>query len=107
MAEDKKPQMNIEVPDNVHETYANLAVINHSPTEFVVDCIQMMPGMPKAKVKSRVILNPLHAKQLLAALAENVKRYEETFGEITQPNVAKPTSNNGDALHLFGAKGEA
>lgn len=105
MAENKKPQMNIEVPEDVHETYANLAVINHSPTEFVVDYIQVMPGMPKAKVKSRVILNPLHAKQLLAALAENVKRYEESFGDIKQPQATKQAHN--DALHLFGAKGEA
>ncbi len=106
MAEDKKPQMNIEVPENVHETYANLAVINHSPTEFIVDCVQMMPGMPKAKVKSRIILNPLHAKQLLGALAENVKRYEENFGLITQPQMPKQ-AKGGDALPLFGAKGEA
>ncbi len=106
MAEDKKPQMNIEVPENVHETYANLAVINHSPTEFIVDCVQMMPGMPKAKVKSRIILNPLHAKQLLGALAENIKRYEENFGLITQPQMPKQ-AKSGDALPLFGAKGEA
>ncbi len=105
MAENKKPQMNIEVPENVHETYANLAVINHSPTEFVVDYIQVMPGMPKAKVRSRVILNPLHAKQLLGALAENIKRYEENFGEIKQPQATKQANN--DTLHLFGAKGEA
>ncbi|MFV0531612.1 MAG: DUF3467 domain-containing protein [Flavobacteriales bacterium] len=106
MTEDKKNQINIEVPDNVHETYANLAIINHSPTEFVVDCIQVMPGMPKAKVRSRIILNPLHAKQLLGALAENVKRYEEIFGEIEQPKTAKQT-NEGDTLHMFGTKGEA
>ncbi len=106
MEENKKSQMNIEVPENVFETYANLAVINHSPTEFVLDCVQMMPGMPKAKVKSRVILNPFHAKQLLGALAENVKRYEKTFGEIKQPKATKNV-NEGDALHLFGTKGEA
>lgn len=105
MAQENEQQLNIEIPENVFETYSNLAVINHSPTEFVVDFIQLMPGMPKAKVKSRVVLSPLHAKQLLGALNENIKRFEATFGEIKQPNVPQQASS--DALPLFGAKGEA
>jgi len=76
-------QLNIELSEEVAAgVYANLAMINHSPTEFVVDYIQVMPGVPKAKVRSRVILTPQHAKRLLKAMAENISRYEKQFGEI-------------------------
>jgi len=76
-------QLNIELNEETAAgVYANLAMINHSPTEFVVDFIQVMPGMPKAKVRSRVILTPQHAKRLVKALAENVKRFENQFGDI-------------------------
>lgn len=82
MAENKK-NIDIEINDQTSEgVYSNLAVINHSPTEFVVDFIQMMPGVPKARVKSRIILTPQHAKRLAHALAENVSRFENQFGEI-------------------------
>ncbi|MFO8055333.1 MAG: DUF3467 domain-containing protein [Bacteroidales bacterium] len=84
----KKPdpnQVNIELNDEVAEgTYANLVIINHSSSEFVVDFIRMMPGVPKAKVKSRVILTPQHAKRLLGALADNVKKFESNHGKITE-----------------------
>ncbi len=84
MAEKKdNKQVSIELPEELAQGfYSNLAVVNHSPTEFVVDFISMMPGMPKAKVKSRVILTPQHAKRLLGALAENVKKYESQYSEI-------------------------
>ena len=86
MAEDKKPaqnQLNIELDESVAEgTYANLAIINHSVSEFVVDFVNVMPGTPKAKVKSRIILTPQHAKRLMKALAENVSRFEKAHGEI-------------------------
>ena len=62
--------------------YANLAMIAHSNSEFVVDFIRMMPGVPKAKVKSRIILTPEHAKRLMQALADNVTKFESQFGEI-------------------------
>jgi hypothetical protein len=63
MAEDKKQGLNIELTEDVAEgTYSNLAIINHSPSEFVVDFIQVMPGVPKAKVKSRIVLTPLKHK---------------------------------------------
>ena len=76
-------QMNIELSEEMAQgVYANLAIINHSPSEFVVDFIQMMPGVPKAKVKSRVVITPQHAKRLLKALNENVQRFEKQFGEI-------------------------
>ncbi|MBT8385755.1 MAG: DUF3467 domain-containing protein [Bacteroidia bacterium] len=85
MAEDKnKPnQLNIELDEKVADgTYANLAIINHSVSEFVVDFVNVMPGTPKAKVKSRIILTPQHAKRLSKALAENVSRFENAHGEI-------------------------
>lgn len=76
-------QLNIELPEEIAEgTYSNLAIISHSPQEFVVDFIRIMPGMPKAKVKSRVLLTPEHAKRLMKALADNIKKYEQQFGPI-------------------------
>ena len=79
----KKDGLNIELTEEVAQgVYSNLAIINHSPSEFVIDFIQMMPGVVKAKVKSRVILTPQHAKRLLKALSDNVKRYESNHGEI-------------------------
>ena len=62
--------------------YSNLAIINHSVSEFVVDFISIMPGRPKAKVKSRIILTPQHAKKFLKALNENVQRFEQAHGAI-------------------------
>lgn len=79
----KQGQINIELDEKVAEgTYSNLAIINHSVSEFVVDFVSIMPGTPKSKVKSRIILTPQHAKRLLKALGENVKRFESSHGEI-------------------------
>ena len=86
MAENKnRPnQINIELPEDVSEgVYANLAIISHSHSEFVVDFIRLVPNVPKAKVKSRIILTPQHAKRLLKALDENVKKFENQFGNIS------------------------
>lgn len=78
-----KNQINIELPEDVAEgVYANLAMISHSQSEFVVDFIRMVPNVPKAKVKSRVILTPQHAKRLLRALSDNIAKYENQFGPI-------------------------
>lgn len=75
--------LNIELSEAIAEgEYANLALIAHSTSEFVVDFIRMMPGAPKAKVKARIILTPEHAKRLLAALEENVQRFEQSYGAI-------------------------
>jgi hypothetical protein len=75
--------LNIELSEAIAEgEYANLALIAHSTSEFVVDFIRMMPGAPKAKVKARIILTPEHAKRLLAALEENVQRFEQSYGPI-------------------------
>lgn len=76
-------QVNIELTDEVAEgIYTNLAIITHSPSEFISDFIQMMPGVPKGKVRSRVIMTPQNAKRLLSALNENIQKYEQHFGKI-------------------------
>ena len=81
----KDGQLNIELKEEVAEgTYSNLAIINHSVSEFVVDFINVMPGLPKAQVKSRIILTPQHAKRLLKALNDNVSRFEAAHGEIKE-----------------------
>lgn len=78
-------QLNIDLPEDVSEgIYSNLAVITHSNSEFVVDFIQMMPGVPKAKVKSRIILTPQHAKRLYRALKENIGKFESVHGAIKE-----------------------
>lgn len=79
----KKPGINIELDEKIAEgTYSNLAIINHSVSEFVIDFVSIMPGTPKSKVKSRIILTPQHAKRLLKALGENINRFENAHGEI-------------------------
>lgn len=80
-------QLQIELKDEVAQgTYANLAVITHSSSEFILDFIRVMPGLPKADVKSRVILTPEHAKRLMRALMDNVRKYESAFGPIHLPD---------------------
>jgi hypothetical protein len=77
--------INIELSDDMAEgMYINLAMIAHSNSEFVVDFIRLLPGVPKAKVKARIVLTPEHAKRLLIALRDNVRKYEENFGDIRQ-----------------------
>ena len=83
MEQQPNTQLNIEISEEVAEgTYANLAIITHSHAEFVVDFVNVMPGTPKSKVKSRIILTPMHAKRFMKALAENVERYEQANGPI-------------------------
>jgi hypothetical protein len=82
-------QINIELTEEVAEgVYANLAMIAHSNSEFVIDFIRLMPGVPKAKVKSRIVITPEHAKRLLHALNDNIKKYEDTFGPIKKTEEA-------------------
>lgn len=79
----KQNQLNIELPEEIAEgIYSNLAIITHSNQEFVIDFIRIMPGIPKAKVKSRIVLTPQHAKRLLGALKENVNKFESLHGQI-------------------------
>ena len=86
--ENKTPdnQFQIELKPEVAEgTYANLAVISHSSSEFVLDFVRVLPGVPKGQVKSRVILTPEHAERLLMALQDNISKYESNFGTIRLP----------------------
>ena len=76
-------QLQIELKEDVAQgTYANLAIITHSSSEFILDFIRVMPGVPKAGVQSRIILAPEHAKRLLRALEENIAKYERVFGPV-------------------------
>ncbi len=76
-------QLNIEISEEVAEgAYANLAIITHSHAEFVIDFVNVMPGTPKSKVKSRIIFTPQHAKRFMKALAENIQKYESINGPI-------------------------
>ncbi|MBO7083257.1 MAG: DUF3467 domain-containing protein [Bacteroidales bacterium] len=85
MEEKPKNQINIELTDEVAGgVYSNLAIITHSPTEFILDFVSMMPGAPKAKVKSRIVMTPQHAKRLFKALGENLSKYESQFGPIKE-----------------------
>lgn len=78
--------LTIELTKEVGEgNYANLTVISHSTSEFILDFVRVMPGMEKAPVKSRIILTPEHAKRLLMSLSENISKYEQIFGEIKIP----------------------
>jgi hypothetical protein len=82
-------QINIELSEETAEgQYVNLAMIAHSNSEFVIDFIKMMPGVPKAKVKSRIIITPEHAKRLLLALKDNIDKFEKHFGTIKQSEEA-------------------
>ncbi len=97
-----KPQINIELSEELAEgVYANLVMIAHSPEEFILDFIRVMPGVPKARVKSRVIVTPQHAKRLLRALAENIERYERSHGPIDERQQA------GQPITFGGLGGEA
>lgn len=94
MEDDKKQrkgQINIDLKEDVAQgTYSNLAVITHSSAEFVLDFVRVMPGVPKADVKSRIILTPEHAKRLLGALADNVEKYEKMHGPIKKSDGGGP-----------------
>ena len=90
--ENDENQMNIELSEEIAlGTYSNLAIITHSPAEVVCDFIQVMPGMPKGKVRSRILMTPSNAKRFLQALGDNINKYEKTFGTIEDNN---PENNN-------------
>ena len=97
----KENNINIELDENMAQgLYSNLVIVNHSPTEFVLDFINVMPGAPKAKVRSRIILTPDHTKKFINALGENLNKYEKSFGKIKNfQKEVMPIS--------FGIKGEA
>lgn len=88
-------QINIELPEEVAEgSYSNLSIVTHSPSEFIVDFIQLMPGVPKGKVKSRIVMTPDNAKKLMRAMTENIQKYETTHGTI------KDTGPTGNAIPM-------
>lgn len=94
-------ELSIELSEEIAEgIYSNLAIITHSNSEFVLDFIRIMPGIPKAKVKSRIVLTPEHAKRLLGALQDNVNRFEASNGTINTNDATIP-------LNFGGPKGEA
>jgi hypothetical protein len=96
----QQQQLNIELSEEVAQgIYSNLAVITHSSSEFVIDFVRIMPGIPKANVKSRVILTPEHAKRLLFALQDNIKKFESVHGPIKN---VKPGSGPGMPPMAFG-----
>ena len=102
--EKKVQQINIELDEKISSgEYANFVVVTHSPAEFVMDFIQVMPGMPKAKVRSRVVMSPHHVKRLLGALAENVQRFEKQHGPIQDHGQEDP----GMPLPYMGPQGQA
>lgn len=79
-------QLQIELKEEVAQgIYSNLAIISHSSSEFILDFIRVVPGVPKANVQSRIILSPEHAKRLKQALEENMAKYERVFGPVTLP----------------------
>jgi len=83
MEEQNENQLNIELSEEIAEgIYSNLAIITHSNQEFVLDFVRIMPGTPKAKVKSRIIITPEHAKRLQTALEDNINKYEAANGRI-------------------------
>ncbi|MCX7707944.1 MAG: DUF3467 domain-containing protein [Anaerolineae bacterium] len=79
-------QINIELPGDLEAIYSNFAIINHSPSEIVIDFARLLPGIPKAKIHARIVLTPLNAKLLLKALQDNLAKYEEKFGEVRMPS---------------------
>ena len=92
MAENNNQQLQIELKPEVAEgIYSNLAIITHSSSEVITDFVQMMPGLPKAQVRSRIIMAPEHAKRLLLALQDNIQKYEKQFGAIKLTQTQQPS----------------
>lgn len=95
-----QPQgLQIDIPSNLDAAYSNFVVIQHTPAEFVLDFVRVLPNMPHAKVGARVIMTPMHAKLLLRALQDNIDKYEAQYGVIYTPQ------QGGEQLvsKLFGA----
>ena len=81
--QNKKHHIKIEIDENIGQgKYVNFAVVTHSIAEFIMDFIRVLPGVPKSKVKSRIVISPIHAKTFMLALQDNIKKYEQKFGQI-------------------------
>jgi hypothetical protein len=87
------PQLQIELPAQLDAAYSNFVLIQHSPSEFVLDFARILPNMPAAKVGARVVMTPMHAKLLLRALQENLDKYEAQFGAIYVPQQGEALAN--------------
>lgn len=99
-------QLDIELGEDVAEgTYSNFAIITHSNSEFILDFVRLLPGIPKGRVKSRIILAPQHAKRLMLALNDNVQKFEEVFGEIVLDDFGP--QHGGIPLNFGGQTGQA
>ncbi len=97
--------IDIELSEEVAEgTYSNLAIITHSQAEFIIDYVRILPGIPKGKVKSRIIMTPQHAKRLLFALGDNMQKFETNFGEV---DIEGNGGNNGFPINFGGMTGQA
>lgn len=95
----QEQKIDINIPEEVAQgIYSNLAIISHSNSEFIVDFVAMLPGMQKGNVRSRVVMTPQNAKRLLAALSDNVAKYEEQNGVITDNHGGVPPIMNGGGL---------
>ncbi|MBL4593942.1 MAG: DUF3467 domain-containing protein [Flavobacteriales bacterium] len=103
--ENNENKLNIELSEEIAEgIYSNLAIISHSNSEFVIDFIKVMPGMPKAKVKSRVLMTPEHAKRLINAIQDNIEKYEAVHGKIKDLG---PGPQGGIPMNFGGPTAEA
>jgi hypothetical protein len=88
MANQKEQNLKLNIsPDVARGTYSNLVVVSHNPSEIILDFAQMLPGLDGAAVRERIIMNPIHAKRLLAALTDNLHKYEQQFGAIQEPRL--------------------
>lgn len=86
MSKEKDNNLDLDItPDVCSGTYSNLVVITHSPSEFSLDFGQMLPGTPRPVIRQRIIMSPIHVKRLLNALMDNIDKYEDSFGEIVEP----------------------
>lgn len=96
MSDQQPPkQINVELPQDLNATYANFAIISHSPHEMIIDFAQLLPAMPKARVQARILLTPANAKMLYQALGENIAKYEGRFGTIALQPPGHPDARGG------------
>jgi len=103
--DEKNNQISLDIkPEIAKGSYSNLAIITHSHSEFIIDFATILPGLPKPEISNRIVMSPEHAKRLLNALAENISKYEQQFGEIALDSQPKSTFNLGDFNPMGGAK---
>ncbi len=103
--ENLEQPIDIELSEEIAEgAYSNLAIITHSQSEFIIDFVRILPGIPKGKVKSRIIMTPQHAKRLLFALGDNMQKFESNFGEV---DLEAGGSNTGFPINFGGMTGQA